>query len=718
MKLCTCQRPGTAIAVAIAIAVAASVSGEPRAAETARDSDPGNDFILRNVRVFDGARVLPKAQVLVIDGRIAAVGTSVKAPRGVAEIDGSGKTVLPGLIDAHAHSWGEAQSDALRFGVTAELDMLGDWNRLPELKRQRESLARTQLADLWSAGAAVTAPGGDGPPYGMKVPTLDANGDPAAFVAGRVGEGSDYIKLILEDFSAHSDTRRLPTITAAQAKIAIAAAHKAGKLGVVHVSRLRDGKAAIDAGADGLVHMFGEPGDAAFVAAAKKRKAFVIPTLSVLATMARAGEGEKLVADARLAPWLAKAQTDSLKASFGPGESKPAILADAIANVRALHAAGVDILAGTDAGNPGTTHGASMHGELELLVRAGLTPTEALAAATSVPARRFNLGDRGRIAPGQRADLMMVDGDPTRDILATRAIARVWKNGYAVERTQPKAGATALPVGEALPAGTLVSDFDAELAANARGLLPSTFGAGHRHRGPRRGRRERFGRRARRERRDQARLRVPVVRRDVLPVESADAIGRPVVARRAGVPRARRWPPLSADAVPRFAADAEHAELRSRPGMEGDPRAVERLQRRRSGPRPRHRVHRRTAGWRVRIPHRSRRVEVSRRAAYAASGTLSFSTAANRFFVGATRVATNSRRHGAQMAAERSGRTQLSAQSSGSSASRCLSRLASLPQKNGSRALDFRRQQDERRAGIWHRALDSAPRAARQGKEP
>lgn len=478
MTLCTPRRPDAAIAAAIAIAVAASVSGAPRAASPARDSDAGNDFLIHSVRVFDGTRVLPNTSVLVIDGRIAAVGARVKTPQGIATIDGSGKTVLPGLIDAHAHSWGEAQSDALRFGVTAELDMLGDWNRLPELKRQRESLARTQQADLWSAGAAVTAPGGHGTQYGMKVPTLDADGDPAAFVAGRVAEGSDYIKLIIEDFSAHSDTRRLPTITAAQAKLAIAAAHKAGKLGVVHVSRLKDGKAAIDAGADGLVHMFGEPGDAAFVAAAKQHKAFVTPTLSVLATMARTGEGGKLGDDARLAPWLAKAQTDSLKASFGPGTPKPAILADAIANVRALHAAGVDILAGTDAGNPGTTHGASMHGELELLVRAGLTPTQALAAATSVPARRFGLGDRGRIAPGQRADLLMVDGDPTRDILATRAIAQVWKNGYAVERAQPKAGATAIPVGEALPADTLVSDFDAELTANAAGLLPSAFGAG------------------------------------------------------------------------------------------------------------------------------------------------------------------------------------------------------------------------------------------------
>lgn len=475
MKTCS-RRPGLGFAVAIAIAVAASVSSQSEAASPVRDSDPGNDFILRNVRVFDGSRMLQNTQVLVIDGRIVAIGATFDAPKDVTSIDGSGKTLLPGLIDAHTHSWGDAQRDALRFGVTTELDMMGDWNRLPELKRQRESLARTDAADLWSAGAAVTAPGGHGTQYGMKVPTLAADGDATAFVAARTAEGSDYIKLIIEDMSAYSAANHIPTISAPQAKEAIAAAHKAGKLAVAHVSRQHDGKAAIDAGADGLVHIFGEPGDAAFVAAAKQRKAFVVPTLSVLATMAQTGEGRALGEDARLKPWLAAAQVDSLKATFG-GASKPAILSDAIANVRALHAAGVEILAGTDAGNPGTAHGASMHGELELLVRAGLTPSEALAAATSVPARRFKLADRGRIAAGQRADLLLVDGDPTRDILATRAIVTVWKNGYVVARAQPQAPAAA-PVGEAIPAGSLVDDFEGDAAPGPMGLLPAKFGAG------------------------------------------------------------------------------------------------------------------------------------------------------------------------------------------------------------------------------------------------
>lgn len=468
------RRTGAVVAIAIAVFVA--ISGESPAASPATDNDPANDVLIRDVRVFDGVRARPDLQVLVRDGRIVAVGATVKAPEGVAVIDGRGKTLLPGLIDSHAHSWGDAQRDALRFGVTTELDMLGDWNRLPDLKRQRASLARSDQADLWSAGAAVTAPGGHGTQYGMPVPTLTPDGDAAAFVGARLDEGSDYIKIILEDMSAYSDTRRIPTITAAQTRDAIAAAHARKALAVVHVSRLRDGRTAIDAGADGLVHIFGEPGDDAFVSAAKKRKAFVIPTLSVLASMSRTGESRALGGDARLRPWLAAAQIDSLNASFGAGGPDPKVRDAALANVRALHDAGVDILAGTDAGNPGTAHGASMHGELELLVRAGLTPGEALAAATAVPARRFRLADRGRIAPGLRADLLLVEGDPTTDILATRNIAGVWKNGYAVSR--PRQDANDAPVGKALPAGTLVDDFAGDVAVAQSGLLPAKIGAG------------------------------------------------------------------------------------------------------------------------------------------------------------------------------------------------------------------------------------------------
>ena len=106
-------------------------------------------------------------------------------------------------------------------------------------------------------------------------------------------------------------------------------------------------------------------------------------------------------------------------------------------SVRALHAAGVPILAGTDANETPAApasppFGSSLHDELELLVEAGLTPVEALRAATSVAAEHFGLDDRGAIAPGLRADLVLLDADPTVDIAATRSIRGVWIAGERV----------------------------------------------------------------------------------------------------------------------------------------------------------------------------------------------------------------------------------------------------------------------------------------------
>ena len=102
--------------------------------------------------------------------------------------------------------------------------------------------------------------------------------------------------------------------------------------------------------------------------------------------------------------------------------------------IRQLVAAKVSVLAGTDAPFPGTTYGASLHRELEHLVNAGLTPTAALAAATSATAQAFRMNDRGRIRTGMRADLLLVDGDPSKQIRATRNIVAIWKRGVRVQR--------------------------------------------------------------------------------------------------------------------------------------------------------------------------------------------------------------------------------------------------------------------------------------------
>ena len=402
----------------------------------------GNAFVIRDVRVFDGERTIDRADVVVRDGRIERVGPSA-ADAGLPVVDGRGRTLLPGLIDAHTHTYGDARADALRFGVTTELDMFTDWHGLGEAKRQRVSLERVRQADLWSAGTLATTPGGHGTEYGLPIPTLTTAGEAPAFVDARLDEGSDYLKIILEDGSAYG--RAIPTIDRPTIAALVTAAHARGRLAVAHVATEADADEAVDAGVDGLAHVFlDRPAGAAAVAAIRAHGAFVVPTLSVAATIAGAAEGTRLAADPRIAPSLSEAQTQALKAGFGPGFTRRPFLANAIESTARLHRAGVPILAGTDAGNPGTTHGATLHQELALLVQAGLTPVEALAAATALPSRTFSLGDRGRVAPGMRADLLLVDGDPTRDITATRAIVAIWKNGYLVDRTPPVAAAAAV----------------------------------------------------------------------------------------------------------------------------------------------------------------------------------------------------------------------------------------------------------------------------------
>ena len=395
-------------------------------------------ILIHGASIFDGQRLQPPADVLIAGGRIQAVAARLQALAGAKEVDASGDTLLPGFIDAHTHPWGDALQQALLFGVTTELSMFSNV-KFDSSVRQREAQGQNlDSADLRSSGTLVTVPNGHGTEYGIPIPTLTSTADAQAFVDVRIAEGSDYIKIIYDDGSAYG--LHLPTLTKEELSAVIAAAHKRHKLTVVHIGSEAGARDAIEAGADGLAHTFeDEPPAPDFAALVKSHHAFVVPTLTVNESVAGLPTGVSLVSDPRLAAYLDANAVASLKGSFPKRAGSKVNFDYALASVRQLHAASVPLLAGTDAGNPGTWHGVSLHRELELLVKTGLTPSEALAAATSVPARIFDLSDRGRIAPGLRADLVLVKGDPTKDISATRDIIAVWKTGVPFDRERVRA---------------------------------------------------------------------------------------------------------------------------------------------------------------------------------------------------------------------------------------------------------------------------------------
>jgi imidazolonepropionase-like amidohydrolase len=393
-------------------------------------------------RVFDGETVLEKATVVFAGDRILSAGPSAGVPEGALVLDGSGKTVLPGLIDAHFHMLSrQALASSLAFGVTTVLDHHGPG--LPAIRKEQGEAGSDTEADVRGAIQIVTAPGGLHAQRGIRVREVSTADECKAAVDALVAQGADWVKLVIDDGHAMLAKARAPTLSAEVAKACVDEAHARGKKAVAHATSLSESKVALEAGVDGLVHgVVDAPLDEAFLALAKARSAFVVPTLGVELGSGPARQGPSLLKDAALQPYLMPFEDAfMLNATFPTG-----VLADYKAetlfgNALALQAAGVPVLAGTDNGNPGVAAGSSLHGELELLVRAGLTPVQALQAATSAPARAFGLADRGRIAPGLRADLLVVDGDPTKDITATRNIWAIFKRGKAFDRAPTRARA-------------------------------------------------------------------------------------------------------------------------------------------------------------------------------------------------------------------------------------------------------------------------------------
>ncbi|KAI1388784.1 putative hydrolase [Hypoxylon trugodes] len=371
----------------------------------------GKLTIIKHVRVFDGQAVVgPKT--VVIDG--SDIGENELAddadPSAVVVIDGTGCTLLPGLIDCHVHIRDEAQlAECASFGVTTVCDMAC----MPIDKYHKLRAASVLGPTTWlssslpayeenSRHGRLFKLGGFGPEY-----AVHDTDEAAKFVQNRVDEGVDYIKIVA-DHPGHEQ--------AVLDKIQVEA-KKHGKMTVAHTAHYAAFERGLRAGFDILTHV---PMDRALdnnvVSQMTSQKTVAVPTLSMMEGMANS--------------WVLWGLSWIL-----PSFRRKTDFQNALDSVAAMRNAGVPIAAGTDTNNSGiftVVAGKSLHHELELMVRAGLTPIEALRAATSSAAQHFNLRDRGRISPGLRADIVLVDGKPDKDITATQRISKIWSGGEEV----------------------------------------------------------------------------------------------------------------------------------------------------------------------------------------------------------------------------------------------------------------------------------------------
>ncbi len=413
--------------------------GAVGAATASPSASISDSFAITGARVFDGSTVIPGATVVVAAGRIQAVGADVAVPPGIPVIDAAGSTLLPGMIDSHAHARSRQELErAIQFGVTTEMDMWTLPHFAASMKREQERTGAPYRADFFSAINPATLT--EGYPYNwtprfVEKPTLNSPEEAEDFIEDLFTKaGADYLKIMLED--GHLTGELIPTLNRETVRALTQATHGRGKLAVAHVTQQSHALHLVEDGVDGLVHIFvdsiAEPG---FIQLAAARGIFVAPTLSVEESFVTTDGGASLIADPALAPYLTEEEIQYLLTPAPPNFMTQQSLQFARESVRLLHEAGVPILAGTDS----ATHGVSIHRDLELLVLAGLAPAAALAAATANPAAAFGLDDRGRIAPGLRADLVLVQGDPTANIKATRAIQRIWKAGVEVDRQVPAA---------------------------------------------------------------------------------------------------------------------------------------------------------------------------------------------------------------------------------------------------------------------------------------
>ena len=419
---------------------------------------------ITHVTLIDGtgSAARPDMTVVVRGDRIVEVRRSARKSQNVSRetivVDGRGKYLIPGLLDSHVHLDEWSQYSLVLFvanGVTSVRDMGGEFSKLQAWRR------RIAEGSLTGPRIKTAGPILESERFLQILPKVDeilgvkltarvlpsrigvSTPEQARQAVDRLAEmGVDFVKFrtvasreVFQAIAEESKKRGL-TFTGHEAEVVnLAEASNAGQRSVEHLPLLSLAKAS-DGARAATFRTFAVNGtlvDATLVAAVGYRGVPDEKTLAVIEDKANAADARrKYLTPELLEFWRIQILAKQVE---GPLDW-PKLLQQGFADLRAMHAAGVKIVAGTDAAAPNVYPGFSLHDELEMLVKeGGLTPMEAIQSATLEPARMMGLEkDLGTIAPGKLADLALLDADPLQDIRNTKRIAAVMIGGKIFDK--------------------------------------------------------------------------------------------------------------------------------------------------------------------------------------------------------------------------------------------------------------------------------------------